>query len=428
MKVVFDISVLGIGHFNPRARTGIARAIESLSAALQQRADLELRYSACSSLENYVKTKIYLSHQNSLDPKRLAVPPQDSGQRICAWYEKVFRARPGALSSASPLCKFSGRLQKTLQLNTRFWSKVLNLADIADEDIFHTPFFAFPKITDRATRLRRFLTVYDLIPLLYPEYFRFNETRNLKATLAKVTRKDFVLAISQSTKNDLCDRFNIDPTHVFVTPLAASRFFVPCSDSRLVVDTSSRYNIPNSPYILSLCTFEPRKNIEQTIRSFCSLVRQQQISDLNLVLVGAKGWKFDRIFDEIREAANLTHRIIVTGYVSDEDLSAIYSRALMFAYPSFYEGFGLPPLEAMQCGVPVITSNTSSLPEVVGNAGIMVDPTDGDALSQAMSDLYNSTDLRSTLSMKGIERAKTFSWERCAAETVLAYQAAMSLS
>jgi glycosyltransferase involved in cell wall biosynthesis len=141
-----------------------------------------------------------------------------------------------------------------------------------------------------------------------------------------------------------------------------------------------------------------------------------------MVLVGTKGWMFDKIFNELDASADIRDRIIITGFVHDSDLAAIYSDAAMFVYPSFYEGFGLPPLEAMKCGVPVISSNTSSLPEVVGDAGIMVAPTDLTALTQAMLSVYNDNALQQQMRAKSLERAAKFSWERCAHETVTAYK------
>ena len=144
------------------------------------------------------------------------------------------------------------------------------------------------------------------------------------------------------------------------------------------------------------------------------------------MLVGTQGWDYNDIFEEIFKHEDIKKRIIITGYIPDEDLAALYSGALAFVYPSFYEGFGLPHLEAMQCGVPVITSNTCSLPEVVGDAGIMVDPTDADALCHSMLEIYNKSSLREAMSLKSIERAKQFSWEKCTQETLAAYKTALS--
>ena len=187
--------------------------------------------------------------------------------------------------------------------------------------------------------------------------------------------------------------------------------------------------IPAGRYVLSVCTLEPRKNLAHLIRCFAQLIQQERLPDLHLVLVGNLGWKYESIFAELTAAEGVRERIIITGYVADEDMAALYSGSLFFAYPSLYEGFGLPPLEAMQCGVPVITSNTSSLPEVVGDAGIMVSPQDGDALCQAMLRLVirHGNLRKAALAEKSLKQAAQFSWAKCAEQTLNAYEAAVNL-
>ncbi len=240
---------------------------------------------------------------------------------------------------------------------------------------------------------------------------------------------DWALAISESTKADLCEYRGIDPARVFVTHLAADpELFNPCVDAGTVATIRERYGIPESAYILSVNTFEPRKNIDHAIRAFAQLVQQEHMPGLNLVLVGGEGWKYEGVLDAIQEAEAVRERIIVAGYVRNEDLAALYSGALAFVYPSFYEGFGLPVLEAMQCGAPVIASNTSSLPEVVGNAGILLDPRDVNGMAHAMFELYRSSCLRDALRTKGLVQAKKFSWERCTRETLTAYRMALGFN
>lgn len=245
----------------------------------------------------------------------------------------------------------------------------------------------------------------------------------IKNVIDSIDSETWVLSISQATKDDLCSyRKDIDPARVVVTPLAASEMFYPNHDPEEQQRVRRKYNIPNGHYILSLSTLEPRKNIDHTIRCFAKLIQQEHIPDLSLVLVGTKGWNYDKIFDEVLSTPELKDHVIVTGYADDMDLSAIYSGALAFVYPSFYEGFGLPPLEAMQCGVPVITSNTSSLPEVIGDAGIMVSPTDADGLCHAMLTICRDDSLRQSLSAKALQRAGQFSWDSCLAKTIGAYR------
>ena len=209
---------------------------------------------------------------------------------------------------------------------------------------------------------------------------------------------------------------------VFVTPLAVSNNFYPVNDSDLIKKTLKHYKIDKSPYFLSLCTLEPRKNLDFLIKCFFKLIIENPTLDINLVLVGVSGWKNKTIFIEVQNSPLLKSRVIFTGYVPDQDLSAIYSGAVAFIFPSLYEGFGLPVLEAMQCGTPVISSNSSSLPEVVGDAGILIDPKDEDHLCQAMLDVLTDSNLRESLRKKGLERAKQFSWKKCADQTVEIYK------
>jgi glycosyltransferase involved in cell wall biosynthesis len=170
---------------------------------------------------------------------------------------------------------------------------------------------------------------------------------------------------------------------------------------------------------------ERRKNVEQVIKCFSRLVHEEGIKDLRLVLVGAQGLGYEGILNAIASFDIPRDSIVLTGYVADEDLAALYSGASGFIYLSLYEGFGLPPLEAMQCGTPVITSNTSSLPEVVGEAGIMVDPTDEDAICQSLLDVYRDAGLRAQMSRDSLDRARQFSWDRCVRETIAAYKTAL---
>jgi glycosyltransferase involved in cell wall biosynthesis len=214
---------------------------------------------------------------------------------------------------------------------------------------------------------------------------------------------------------------------VFVIPLAADpEVFHPVADPEPMRRVRRRYGLPEGPYLLSLNTLEPRKNIEHTVRAFTTLVREQGVPGLNLVLVGAKGWKYEGIMKALEGAGEARGRVVLAGFVADEDLAPLYSGATAFVYPSLYEGFGLPPLEAMQCGTPVITSNTSSLPEVVGDAAIMVDPRDADALCAAMLKVYGDGSLREQMRARSLARAGLFSWERFTRQTLDAYRTALA--
>jgi glycosyltransferase involved in cell wall biosynthesis len=217
------------------------------------------------------------------------------------------------------------------------------------------------------------------------------------------------------------------PNRVFVTPLAAADHFRAVSDTDTISAARLKYGIPEGDYFLALGALQPRKNFIHLIRCFFRLLCDQPNLSVNLVIIGATAWMYDEIFSAIGPSTHLRRRIVFAGFVADEDLSAVYSGATAFLFPSSYEGFGLPPLEAMQCGTPVIASNTTAIPEVIGDAGLLVDPKDTESLCQAMLELLTNEELRHQLSQKGFMRSRKFSWAKCAEKTVDAYRIAAAL-
>jgi glycosyltransferase involved in cell wall biosynthesis len=423
MKILYDISVLGMGHYQARAKTGIFRVVENIACGLADSEECLLSFCSSLSLANLNQTIDYLEANPAFENIPLIFPesPKSIYKNISVAIKKI---------NGQPKVGFRLKVfRRTLYYSLRLLEKTikpLNIKELSAADLFHSPFHPFPEYINAAKNTKKFITIYDLIPILYPKFFEFDENHLIKKVVHSLELNDWVVCISDSTKNDLCNyRNDIDPSRVFVTRPAASELFYPCGDLGKINSVKKKYRIPDVPYILSLSTLEPRKNIAHTIRCFAKLVEQENIKDLSLVLVGTKGWSYYGIFEELSKISSLKNRVIITGFVADEDLAALYSGAVAFIYPSFYEGFGLPPLEAMQCGVPVITSDTSSLPEVVGEAGIMVSPIDADALCQSMLEIYNSDSLRETISLKSIEQAKKFSWQRCTRETINAYKTAL---
>ncbi|WP_084201418.1 glycosyltransferase family 4 protein [Geobacter pickeringii] len=420
MKILYDISVLGKSLVDNRARTGVFRVVENVALGLTQSVDVQLLFSAMETLTpslDYVREHELFSGIPFAYPK-LALVIEKHKDAIC------HRARAMSPVTQIPLKILAETLRVALRIvknDSPFGHLATNVVDV-----FHSPFLPIPPDIVKIKNVKRFITVYDLIPLLHPEYFEFKEDHLLRRVVDCIDPETHVIAISQSTKDDLCSyRKQIDPSRIVVTHLAASPFFYKIYDNKKIAEKLAKYSIPNRPYILSLSTLEPRKNIDHIIRCFAKIINQEKIDDLCLVLVGSKGWDYSKIFEELSKYESMSDRIIVTGYVSDEDLAALYSGALAFVYPSLYEGFGLPPLEAMQCGVPVITSNTSSLPEVVGDAGILVDPRDGDSLCEAILSLYNDTSRRAVLSELSLQRSSQFSWTKCVDETIAAYRSAI---
>jgi glycosyltransferase involved in cell wall biosynthesis len=231
-----------------------------------------------------------------------------------------------------------------------------------------------------------------------------------------------VITTSEATRADLATFGGVDPGRVFVVPLAADpRIFRPIRDPSRIEHLRHRLGIHDAPYLLALNAHEPRKNMDAAIRAFTRAVAEGGARDLALVIAGPASAE-PGIQSALAEAANRHARVILTGYVSDDDLATLYGGALAFVYPSLCEGFGLPPLEAMQCGAPVIAGRVASLPEVVADAGILVDLDDPGALCEAMLRLYRDAALRERLSALSLRRAAAFSWDRCTRQTLAAYR------
>ena len=400
IKLVFDISVLGMGTRNPTARTGVFRTIENMLEGFIGHPDLTLSLS--TARQHLDPTLEYLNQKGfpSIEIKEMDSP----GSRKGVWLHKMIPQREKSV--------------------TGFKEKpVLHTGGPVKTDIFHSPWLPIPKSYSGNRKVRCFITIHDLIPVLFPDFFTEANVNQFKKNLESITPGTFVICNSQSTRQDLLDyRQDLDPAKVFVTYWAASSIFYPVRDPAKLTSVLEKYKLPEMPYLLSLATIEPRKNIRTLLHAFRELVLQEKLSDLNLILVGTKGWKYQEILTFLESTPEITSRVFFTGYVADSDLAAIYSGALAFVYPSFYEGFGLPPLEAMQCGVPVICSNTSSLPEVVGEAGILLDPNDQQAISEMILTLYGNPRKRLALSASSLEQARKFSWKDCIEVTLSAYR------
>jgi glycosyltransferase involved in cell wall biosynthesis len=265
------------------------------------------------------------------------------------------------------------------------------------------------------------ITVHDIAYVRFPNLL--NKSRRIyKKNILKMSIKkaDIIVADSYSTKRDIIEFFNVEEKKIKVVYLGVEYRFRPISN---VEEYRLRNNLP-SKMILNVGTLEPRKNIVALIRAFKKL-KGRGLKDYKLVIAGDKGWLYKQIFKEI-ESNDLQKEVLFLGIVEDEDLPMLYNCADIFVYPSLYEGFGLPPLEAMACGIPVITSNTSSLPEVVGNAGIMVDPDDVNSLCEAMYNVLKDKELWHQMSKKGLERAKLFPWEDTAKKVLEIYDLAIA--
>ncbi|MCK5413402.1 MAG: glycosyltransferase family 4 protein [Candidatus Pacebacteria bacterium] len=229
----------------------------------------------------------------------------------------------------------------------------------------------------------------------------------------KARKSDKIIAVSNSTKNDLMKIYKIDFEKIKVVYSGINKEQTAENNES---EVRKKYNL-SEKYILYLGTIEPRKNIVSIIKAFEKLKYSITDKSLKLIIAGSKGWLYKNVF-EVAENSKYKKDIIFAGFIDDEDKTTLYRLAEIFVYPSFYEGFGFPPLEAMQNKTPVITSNLSSLSEAVGDAAIMVNPYNIDELARAMENLLSDENLKNNLIEKGIQRTKKFSWQKCAEETL----------
>ena len=224
---------------------------------------------------------------------------------------------------------------------------------------------------------------------------------------------DKIIVNSETTKKDLIMHLGVPEERISVTLLGRDERFVPIDDTSRNQIVREKYCLPES-YLLFAGTLEPRKNISRLLEAFAQ-GRAREV--LKLVITGKKGWLYEEIFETVKRL-NLEERVMFTGFVDDDDLPCVYSMARVFVYPSLYEGFGLPVLEAMACGAPVITSNVSSMREVAGEAAVLVDPVKVEALARSIDEIALSDSTHERLCQASLVRAKEFTWERTARETL----------
>jgi glycosyltransferase involved in cell wall biosynthesis len=229
-----------------------------------------------------------------------------------------------------------------------------------------------------------------------------------------------IIAVSEQTKRDVIEAYGIPAEKITVVYEAAAPGFGP-QDPQTVARAKQRYHLPER-YLLSVGTIEPRKNLGRVLAAFERL-RDEGLADA-LVIVGKRGWLYDDFFAQL-EASPAKSSVIFPGWVEDGDLPALYAGAAAVAFPSEFEGFGLPALEGMACGAPVVCSNTSSLPEIAGDAALLVDPTNTDEITDALRRVLTAPGLAEEMRGRGLAQAAKFSWERAAQETVQVYEQAL---
>ena len=278
-------------------------------------------------------------------------------------------------------------------------------------DIFYLPTRRIPTLA----------TIYDVTPSLFPHYhyarnIEFHKRRNKFVA----QNSKLVITLSQNSKKDINNVLGIPTSKIRVISGGISDKYYPIENRTIVQKVLKKYDLKDGEYFLFIGTIEPRKNIEGFLEAYAK-IRNQLKSPFKVVIIGEKAWGWENIQKNIARL-NLKKDVLVTGYISDDDLVDIINGAKLFIYPSFYEGFGLPVLEAMACGIPVIGSNTSSLPELIGDSGFMVDPNDHNKLASYMLQITYDAKLYAKLSKKSLERAKLFSWKSSAQKTLKVYE------
>lgn len=286
-------------------------------------------------------------------------------------------------------------------------------------NVYFSPYEPVLPEVKLAKNVTSYLFLHDTIPIVMKELYQNYDVQNkwFDLIVKSIDRNSMYFANSEHTKKDFIKYVEaITPENIVVAPLGANENFYRETDKNKINKIKEKYGIPqDKKYLFSLCTLEPRKNLIFAIKNFIEFTKKNNINDFIFVLGGGSWHKvFYELEKSISNFDEYKDKILKIGYVEDEDLGILYSGAEMFVYPSFYEGFGMPILEAMQCGCPVICSNTSSMPEVIGDCGIMIDPRFDSDLISAFEKMYFDEDFRNSCREKGLARAKTFSWEKCA--------------
>ena len=282
----------------------------------------------------------------------------------------------------------------------------LNLFIDQEPDVsFFTNYSVYPVKSNK-----KILTIYDLSFIYFPQHIASRNLYFLKKTVKRSIKKaNKIITISNAIKKEIIKEFNVNDRDIeIISPAVDLDFFKPCKEDS-ILKVKEKFKIKGS-YFLFTSTLEPRKNITGILKAYTALPKQIK-KDYSLVLAGGKGWQDKELLEGIKKSKEEGNNIIQIGYVPEKDLPVLYSGASIFLYPSFYEGFGIPILEAMACGVPVVTSNISSMPEVAGDSAVLVNPHNADEIKDAIIRLIQDRSLREELVRKGFLQAKKFSWE-----------------
>ncbi len=406
LKLVYDVTLVKNGFKKHGLRSGIFFVIINTLREFLKRDDVDLTLTCNASDFLYIEdvlnneflgTRFKFKIDRALNIYDKVKYLSKSTSREGKVFEKIcFKLLSFVCFPVYKLCSFGG-----------------HKLGFEEYDAFLSPAY----LISNSVKTKKYIILHDLIPLLLPEYKKrdWKEGGWLYDLCKTLNHNDYYFTNSEYTRKDFLKYFpQIDSEKITTALLACNEKFK--QDLSHVEEVKKKYNIPaDMKYVFSLCSPDPRKNLLRSTRTFLKFLKKNDIKDMVFVLGGGENGSFlKKLYEEIENFGDCNDRIIKIGYVDDEDLPTLYSGAEWFTYTSQYEGFGLPPLEAMSCGCPVITSNTSSLPEVVGDAGISIDWDSDDQHIEAYEKYYFDSALRKLNREKGLVRAKKFSWEKCA--------------
>ncbi len=325
----------------------------------------------------------------------------------------------------------AGLPRRSVGLSARWWRLGVAAATLAgvnldrlcpDADLFHATEHLLPPLR----RVKTVFTFHDAIYALFPKYHLPMNRAYLGLMMPRFLRRaDAIITISECSQRDATRLYGIPAERFHVIYEGVDPRFRPARQKTDLDETLRRYRLPQE-YLLAVGTIEPRKNLDRLLDAFVAVRSRPGRGNLRLVIVGKKGWLYQGFFQRLAELGlDDGQQVVFPGYVADEDLPAIYAGAACFVFPSLYEGFGLPVLEAMACGAPVVCSDASSLPEVAGDAALMVRPDDTGGLADAIDRILTDSQLRDDLVVRGIRRAERFTWERTARQTAEVYASLM---
>lgn len=390
IKIVFDGTLFAECQMQGANRDGMMRLTEDITNKLILNKELDISFASTLYIEKYDSALKSFIRRN-----------------YPAHKHKIFSKNPLYISN---FLKWRGLFRTTLaNFPISPYYKEIN-----EQDIFHSFYYPFSKTVLKNT-IKKSITFLDIIPLKSNDYSHalVKRTKNIVESIVG----NYAMAISEYSKQDLLNYDNrIKAENVFVVPLAAEPTLFYKNKTREDWEwVKKKYNLPEK-YFLCVSGKDARKNIPHVIKAFNNFLQQEKYKDIYLVLTGNTAHNYT-LLDELNIPNDIRSKIYMPDrYIDSEDLAVLYSNAVSFFFMSLYEGFGLPALEAMQCGTPTVVANTTSLPEVIGNGGILLSPTNVDELSNAMNDLYKSETLRTNLSEAGLKRAASFSWQRTADE------------